>query len=185
VQCVSASRDDAIAPCERRDDRTVFGMGRLGAAAQRQQRGQQRHRRRELLQRTQEVAVVRGQVEHAVQPLVQRGERAGIAEQGRFVLDQLRHGGDLRLAGVLGGEAGGGALHDLPHYVELDHLAVVRPRHGEAAAGLVREQALGLQPAMACRTGVRDTPKRAASSVSVTRMPGGSDPSRRAARICP
>jgi len=35
------------------------------------------------------------------------------------------------------------------------------------------------------RTGVRDTPKRAASSVSVTRMPGGSEPSRSAARIWP
>ncbi len=89
---------------------------------------------------------MRGKVEQPVQPLVHRRQRAGIAEGGRFAGDDLGHGGDLGLAGMLGREARGGALQHFAHHIELDHLLMVGACHRKPSSGFVGQQPLGLQP---------------------------------------
>ena len=105
----------------------------------------QRHRAVDHLELLDQVAVVAGEVELAVEALVGARERVGVGDERAVAGDHLPEDADLLGRGVLGGEAGGEALELGAHHVELAELVVVEARDDEAAA-VAGEDGLGLQP---------------------------------------
>jgi hypothetical protein len=136
----------AVAGLDRPHDRLVLGDGGrpppLGAD---RGVGDQRHRAVHHLELLDEVAVVAGEVDLAVEALVGAGEQLGLGDELAVALDHLPEHPDLLRRRMLGGEARREALELGPHDVELAELVVVERGDDEAAA-VAGEHRLGLEP---------------------------------------